>query len=392
MDKTVAFIPVRGGSSSIPLKNIKSFCGKPLLYWTAKAANDCNYIDEVVISTDSDEIAETANGLGLEKLKVVGRSAETATDNASSELALLEYAEKHGFRYIAFIQATSPLLSTADLDAGFEKLLEPDTDSVVSVVENKRFYWTDKNDSNQTAQPLNYDIYHRPRRQNFHGCFMENGAFYLTSRARLLESSVRVSGRIALSVMPPETSYEIDEPQDWTILEALLERRLCNEKKLAKSAEIPSAIIKLFLTDCDGCLTDAGMYYSESGEELKKFNTRDGMAFDLLHNRGIACGIITGENSRAALRRATKLNLEFCELACKDKLTAAQAICDRMDITLNDVLYVGDDLNDMELLSHVGYACCPSDAQPEVKRVANYIAHTKGGKGVIREVASVLLG
>ncbi len=390
MDKTIAFIPVRGGSTSIPLKNIKTLCGQPLLYWTAKAANDCEFIDEVVISTDSDKIAETARSLQLRKVSVTGRSAATATNTASTESALIEYAENNSFDKVALIQATSPLLSTADLDAGFELLARPNVDSVVSVVEDKRFYWSSEDDSTHIATPLNYDVYHRPRRQDFNGCFMENGAFYLSTREQVLASSNRVSGRIAVSVMPPETSFEIDEPEDWTILEALLARRLCKDGSLPESQSNPELSIKLFLTDCDGCLTDAGMYYSESGEELKKFNTRDGMAFALLHKRGIKCGIITGENSQAVARRAKKLDLEFCELACKNKLETVQEICKQAEITLDEVLYIGDDLNDVELLLNVGCSACPADAQPEVKQIATYVAQTKGGSGVIREVASAL--
>ncbi len=391
MSRTVAFIPARGGSASIPLKNIRPFCGKPLLYWTAKAANDCKYIDEVVISTDSDTIAEAAWNFQLEKVNVVGRSAETATNTASTESALLEYAKDNDFDNLALIQATSPLLSAADLNAGFELLADPNVDSVVSVVEDKRFYWRVEDATAHTASPLNYDVYHRPRRQDFDGCFMENGAFYLSTRDLILASSNRVSGNIAVSVMPPETGFELDEPEDWIILEAHLERRLQKDDSFAGSPQASGSSIKLFLTDCDGCLTDAGMYYSESGDELKKFNTRDGMAFALLRERGIKCGIVTRENSQAVAKRAKKLNLEFCELGCKNKLATVQDICKQVGATLNEVLYIGDDLNDIELLSHVGCSACPADAQPEVKRIATYTAQAKGGFGVIREVASNLI-
>ena len=123
----VAFIPVRGGSKSIPLKNIRPICGKPLVYWTMKAACGCRAIDRVYIATDSDEIRAIAEGFitGAEKelfakAEVISRSAESASDTASTESAMLEFAEKHDFDNIVLIQATSRLLQAKDLDKAIE--------------------------------------------------------------------------------------------------------------------------------------------------------------------------------------------------------------------------------------------------------------------------------
>lgn len=149
--------------------------------------------------------------------------------------------------------------------------------------------------------------------------------------------------------------------------------------------------IKVFLTDCDGCLTDGGMYYSEKGDELKKFNTKDGMAFSLLRKAGFKIGVVTGEKADLNRRRFSKLKVDFYCPDCRDKLSAVSDICSQLGLSLDNVLYIGDDLNDLELLKAVGYSCCPSNAQPEVKAVVDYIATRKGGEGVIREVADLLL-
>ena len=148
--------------------------------------------------------------------------------------------------------------------------------------------------------------------------------------------------------------------------------------------------IKVFLTDCDGCLTDGGMYYSENGDELKKFNTKDGMAFSLLRKAGFKIGVVTGEKDLNR-RRFAKLKVDFYCPDCRDKLSAVSDICSQLGLSLDNVLYIGDDLNDLELLKAVGYSCCPANAQPEVKAVVDYIATRKGGDGVIREVADLLL-
>ena len=149
--------------------------------------------------------------------------------------------------------------------------------------------------------------------------------------------------------------------------------------------------IKVFLTDCDGCLTDGGMYYSEKGDELKKFNTKDGMAFSLLRKAGFKIGVVTGEKADLNRRRFAKQKVDFYCPDCRDKLSAVSDICSQLGLSLDNVLYIGDDLNDLELLKAVGYSCCPANAQPEVKAVVDYIATRKGGEGVIREVADLLL-
>lgn len=385
----VAFIPVRGGSKSIPLKNIKPISGKPLVYWTVKAACGCKYIDKVYVATDSDKIRETVEAFksGTEaelfsKAQVIGRSAESASDTASTEFAMLEFAENYEFDNIVLVQATSPLLMSEDLEHGFEAFAEEGTDSVLSTVRQKRFHWG--NDGNGFAHPTNYDVFHRPRRQEFDGYLVENGAFYITSKADLLKTKNRVSGNIKAIEMNEDTFFEIDEPSDWVIIEALMKKNGITAPK-----EVPE--IKMFLTDCDGCLTDGGMYYSEHGDELKKFNTRDGMGFALLRKKGIITGIITSEDVDLNRRRAEKLKLDILESGCKDKAAAVKRICLEHGINLENVAYVGDDINDLEVVKMVGLGCCPADALPEVKDVADFVAKTKGGDGIIREVVEKIL-
>lgn len=380
----VAFIPVRGGSKSIPLKNIKPISGKPLVYWTVKAACGCKYIDKVYVATDSDKIKETVESFknGIEaalfsKAEVIGRSAESASDTASTEFAMLEFAANYEFDNIVLIQATSPLLMESDLDHGFEAFDEEGTDSVLSVVPQKRFHWG--NDERGFAHPTNYDVFHRPRRQDFNGYLVENGAFYITSKLELLKSQNRVSGNIKAVEMNEDTFFEIDEPSDWVIIEALMKKN-----GMAAPREIPE--IKMFLTDCDGCLTDGGMYYSEHGDELKKFNTRDGMGFEILRQAGVITGIITSENVDLNRCRAEKLKLDILEAGCKDKVGAVKRICEEYDIAIGNVAYIGDDINDLEVIKMVGFGCCPADAMTQVRVVADYVTQARGGKGVIREV------
>ena len=385
----VAFIPVRGGSKSIPLKNIKEISGKPLVYWTVKAACGCKFIDKVYVATDSERIKEVVESFktGIEadlfkKVTVINRSAESASDTASTEFAMLEFAEKYVFDNIVLIQATSPLLQSSDLDRGFSVFNSDETDSVLSVVRQKRFHWC--SDENGFFHSTNYDVFHRPRRQDFEGYYVENGAFYISSKENLIKSNNRVSGKIRAVEMNEDTFFEIDEPSDWIIIEALM-------KKNGITAPVNIPEIKMFLTDCDGCLTDGGMYYSEKGDELKKFNTRDGMGFSMLKKMGVITGIITSEDVELNRRRAKKLNLDILEVGCKDKVTTIQRICNERSINPQNVCYIGDDINDIEAIRFVGFGCAPADAISEVKESAKYVTKAVGGRGVIREVVKVII-
>lgn len=149
--------------------------------------------------------------------------------------------------------------------------------------------------------------------------------------------------------------------------------------------------IKLFLTDCDGCLTDGGMYYTESGDELKKFNTLDGMGFQLLREQGILTGIITSENTKIVERRASKLRVDFLKQGIKEKLSAVREICEQNDIKLSEVAYVGDDINDYETIKAVGYGCCVPNAVETVKAVSKYVSQKNGGNGAVREIIDWIL-
>lgn len=167
----------------------------------------------------------------MDKVEIIGRSEQSATDTATTESAMLEFAQQYEFDNIVLIQATSPLLSSEDLNKGFELFKRSDTDSVLSVVRQKRFCWSV--DSEGIARPINYDVFHRPRRQEFDGYLVENGAFYITSKELLEKSGNRISGKIRIAEMPEDSFVEIDEPDDFLIVERLMKRIIrSNPKKL----------------------------------------------------------------------------------------------------------------------------------------------------------------
>ena len=377
---TIAFIPVRGGSKSIKNKNIKKINNRPLIYWVLDALTDCKLIDKVVVSTDSDEIRNTVNEYGNKNILVINRSKEVSTDYASTESVMLEFANRYDFENIILVQATSPLLNKEDIENGLKEY--ENADSVLSVVNQKRFIWS----NTKNSHPINYDYLNRPRRQDFDGFFVENGAFYITSKKLLLKNECRISGKINAVVMDEESYYEIDEPSDWSIIENLL-------KMKHETSDLSEKIrkIKCLLVDCDGVLTNGAMYYTENGDEIKKFSTKDGMGFKLLKEKGFLTGIITGEDVQLVKRRFEKMNLDILFMGVSDKLSVLNQICEDYKLAYDEIAYIGDDINDIDVIKNVGFGCCVNDSVKSVKNNADYITHSKGGDGAVREVIDLLL-
>ena len=383
----IAFIPVRGGSKSIPLKNIKEFCGRPLVYWNLRALQQTVEVSQIVVATDSDKIADCVKSFDFDKVSIYKRSEENASDTASTESVMLEYLNSSKSISLdddifMLVQATSPLTETKHFSGALLQYKEAQFDSLLTCVRNKRFFW------NQDGTPKNYDYRNRPRRQDFDGGLMENGAFYINTVGNILKTENRLSGKISVYEMPEYTAIEIDEENDWIFAENLMRKYVLPSYQSARSK------IKLFLSDVDGVLTDSGMYYSENGDELKKFNTRDGVAFRLLKERGIKTGLITSEDTEIVSQRANKMQIDYlCQgKIYGGKLSAALDICREENISLEETAYIGDDENCVELLSNVGFAACPSDAMDVVKNISSIRVLTKrGGEGVVREFVELIL-
>jgi N-acylneuraminate cytidylyltransferase len=381
MPKTIALIPARCGSQSIKMKNVKLFCGKPLIYWNLNALEQAAHVDEVVVATDCDEIAKTVLELGFSKVSIYRRLEENASSTASTESVMLEFIEKKKVALdslFILVQCTSPFTKAEDFDTALVNYQKDPADSLLTCASIKRFFW------NKDGTPANYDYRNRPRRQDFDGTLLENGAFYINTVENIVKDKNRLSGKIMVHVMPEYTALELDEPDDWMIGEKLMRKHFL---------PTPSRkAIKLFVSDVDGVLTDAGMYYSQNGDELKKFNTHDGKGFELLRNLGVKTAIITSEDTQIVARRAAKLKVDYLYQGIKEKLGVLNDICQKEGIGLDEVAYIGDDINDLEPLSNVGLAACPSNSRPRVKEIPNIIQlDVAGGSGAVRTFVELIL-
>lgn len=376
----IALIPIRKNSKGILGKNKRKMLGRPLFSWVLTEAAFSN-LDAVFVFTDDTEIISYIEKeyYWNPKIKVLLRSDENATDTASTESVLLEFTEQldSDFDILCLLQATSPLTTRHNINSVLDKIQKESFDSALTVVKTHRFAW------NADGTPQNYDVFNRPRRQDFEGLLIENGAVYATTKAAFLNSKNRVSGQIGLVEMEEASYTEIDSTTDWQIVEQLLANRLLKSKAAQR--------IEYLILDVDGVFTDGCVYYGASGELMKKFDMRDGMGLEILRQHQVQVVVMTSENSDLVAARMRKLQIEHCFLGVKDKFAFLTHFLQERNATLMQVAYVGDDVNDLANICSVGWSFCPANGTEVVKRHADYILTNASAQGAIREVCELVI-
>ena len=209
----VSVILARGGSKGIPRKNIVDINGKPLLAYTIEASINSG-VDQTWVSTDDADIAAVANKYGA---RILRRPTRLATDRSTSESALLHFAEEVDFEHVVFIQPTSPLLKSEYINSGIAMIGE--YDSIFSAYVQ---HWTPRWTKTLPSEPIGWEPDNRPRRQDADEVYVENGAFYITSKQALLETGLRFSGKIGVVEMPLGDSYQIDTYEDLEFIKRII--------------------------------------------------------------------------------------------------------------------------------------------------------------------------
>ena len=388
----IAIIPARGGSKGIPAKNLLDFCGKPLLAWSILQAREARTISRVYVSSDDPDIQNIAARFGA--VPIV-RPPELATDTSSSEEALIhalteiEQATGQNPDLVVFLQATSPLREPEDIDGAVGKLLETEADSLFSMAILEDFcLWTKTGDS---LKGLTFDPRHRGRRQDREPIYLENGSIYVFRPEILKKYDNRLGGKISMFEMPRWKSFEIDTLKDVEICAYYFKKKLLpGWLKKDSLTKIPATGIDLMVYDFDGVMTDNRVIVTQDGTEAVVANRADGLGVDRLRALNIPQIILTTETNPVVKARASKLGLEVIA-GCQDKKSALITYCQQQGYQLARVVYVGNDLNDLEVMKIVGFPVAPADAYPEVKSVARLVTRAKGGEGVIKELAERLV-
>lgn len=378
-------ILARGGSKGIPRKNLRKVNGISLIARSIIAATKSLCVSDVIVSTDDEEIANEAKLFGA---LVHIRNDFAGTDTASTEDALSEFLENNAFsvkrdEFFGYMQPTSPFVAHDEIDEAFNILKSRgDISTIFSARESHAFLWESTKDSN-----ISYGINHefdvqRSRRQDYDSVqLVENGAFYLLRTEKYIATQNRFGNypyAFASRVLCP---VEIDSFLDLEIC-----RRIAplfdNDLILTKR---PSLII----SDFDGVFTSDNVYVSDTGSEAIKSSRADGQGIKKLQEVGINIIIVSSESNEVAKYRAEKMGVPIY-LGIKEKLPFIKVLAADLGFEMTDIAYIGNDLNDLDVLQQVGIPLIPLNASKQLYAEGFSIIPISGGDGVIRYLGDLL--
>ena len=384
--QVVAVIPARGGSKGVPGKNLRRVGGRALVARAVDACRRAGYVDAVYVSTDDDAIAAEATRAGA---GVVRRPAELAGDTASSESALLhalDVLEQSGVRpdTLVFVQCTSPFLDPADLDRGVELVREGVAASVFSAVATYEFLWRAGPDG-LTGQ--NHDLRRRPRRQDRTADYRETGGFYVLDVAGFRAARHRFFAPVGVVVVPERASVDVDTEADLeiaTALAPLLDRTL-------RTDDVAAGLdVDVVITDFDGVHTDDRALVDSSGTESVRVSRSDGLGVERLRAAGVPLLIVSKETNPVVRARAAKLRVEVMSGVERKAEVVLRWLAEH-DVAPERVAYVGNDVNDLDVMASVGWPVAVADARPEVRRAARLVLDRPAGAGAVRELCDLVV-
>jgi len=378
-------IPARGGSKGIPGKNLRLVGGVPLVVRAVNAATSAAAVDAVFVSTDDADIGSLARAAGAE---VIERPGELAGDHASSESALLHALDALAERGLpepsitVMVQCTSPLTSGAEIDGTLRALEAQGADCAFTGAPSHAFLWRAGSGG---AVAVNHDPSQRLRRQDMQPEYADTGAVYAMRTTGFRAARHRFFGRIAIHPVPPEHALEIDAPSDLLIAEALLGELARQDAK----SRLPTNVTGLAL-DFDGVLTDNRVMTFQGGQESVTCDRSDGLGIEMLRRTGLPMVVLSKEANPVVAARCQKLGLE-CIQGLDDKRAAFVSWMDNHSLDTLGVIFVGNDVNDLECLQAAGCGVVVNDAYPEALAAADIVLTRRGGAGAVRELAELIL-
>lgn len=400
--EVLALIPARGGSKGIPRKNIRDFAGAPLIAYSIAAGLQSQHVTRVIVSTDDEEIATIAREWGAETpfLRPAELAQDDTTDLPVFQQALTWLAEHEAYTpdFVVQLRPTSPVRPVGLIDEAIELMLtNPQADCVRGVVpsgQNPFKMWQIEPDSRQLRPLLNLpgmqEPYNAPR-QELPKTYWQTGHVDVIRTSTILEKG-SLTGDVILPVLiDPRYTVDIDTPADMARYAQLMQNPELHPVDPLKNRRSFPTQPKLLVMDFDGVFTDDTVITDQDGRESVICSRSDGFGLDMLRQQGkVHAMILSREENPVVSARARKLKLEVYQ-GVQDKAQAIQQLIKERNLTRADVIYIGNDLNDLPVLPYVGYFACPQDAHTEVVRRADLVLSKPGGHGAIRELIEIIL-
>lgn len=399
--EVLAIIPARGGSKGIPRKNIRSFAGHPLIAYSIAAAKQAETVTRVIVSTDDEEIATVARQYGAETPFL--RPAEIAQDKTLDlpvyQHALQWLAENENYAPEAVIQLrpTSPVRPRTMVDDAVRLLLaHPQADSVRGVVpagQNPHKMWRIDPVSGQMRGLLTVEgitePYNAPR-QILPPVYWQTGHIDAIRPRAILEKN-SMSGDVILPLMiDPRYTVDIDNPSDWQRAEWLVYYGGLDMVTPGRARRPLPTQVELLVMDFDGVLTDNRVWVDKNGHEMVAAYRSDSLGLRRLRQAGVRQLVISLESDLVVSARCQKIQVPVLQNV-EDKPAALLAYCQEHHIAPQNVVFVGNDVNDLPCFGVVGCAAAPTDALPEVLRQADLLLSQPGGRGAVRELCDMIL-
>ena len=397
----LAVIPARGGSKGIPRKNIKLFAGYPLISYSIAAAKQSKSVTRVIVSTDDEEIAAMARAWGAETpfLRPADLAADLTTDLPVFQHVLKWLQENEGYTPDLVIQLrpTSPLRPRRCVDEAVELLLaHPQADSVRGVVpsgQNPYKMWRLGKEGEPMTPLLSLDGVTEPfnaPRQQLPPTWWQTGHIDVIRPQVILNGSM--SGKSILPyLIDPRYTVDIDTPFDWQRYEWLLRNGGLDFVDPASKRRTFPKKVSLVVMDFDGVLTDNRVWVDQDGRERVAAYRSDSMGLNIVRRSlPIDFLVLSTETDPVVTARCKKMKIEAVQ-GLTDKASVLNEILRQRNLLPEEVLYIGNDVNDLGCFDTAGYAVAPADAEEEVKRQADLVLTRKGGLGAVRELCDLLL-
>lgn len=399
--EVLAVIPARGGSKGIPRKNIRDFAGHPLIAYSIQAAVAAQTVTRVIVSTDDEEIAQVARSYGAEVpfLRPADIAQDATLDFPVFEHVLLWLAEHENFHpeVVVQLRPTSPVRPVNMVDDAVNLLLShPEADSVRGVVpagQNPHKMWRISAETGCMNPLLTVEgiaePYNSPR-QKLPSVYWQTGHIDAIRSSAILEKH-SMSGDVILPLqIDPEFTVDIDNPRDWQRSEWLVLNGGLKMVDPSTSRRTLPEKIELVVFDFDGVMTDDRVWVNQDGQEMIAANRADGMGVNRLHKAGVPMLVLSTEVNPVVDARCRKLHLEAVH-GVEDKRTRLLGILNERGINPQNVVYVGNDINDIPCFSIVGCAVVVADAEFQAKRSADLVLSRCGGHGAVREFCDMIL-